>query len=138
MMKVTKWAECINRKKLTNIKYVCIIYAHIFYVKKSCGLKGEIYMLFAAIRNFFSTDSAKVGETSLNSLEEIIDCCINRQSNGFTADVILSEVSAKVKGTIFDIERAGLQHLIMSRLEEFVTNKHLYYDATTQEYFFMK
>ena len=132
------WAECINRKKLTNIKYVCIIYAHIFYVKKSCGLKGEIYMLFAAIRNFFSTDSAKVEETSLHSLGEIIDNCINRQCNGFTADVILSEVSAKVKGTIFDIERAGLQHLIMSRLEEFVTNKHLYYDATTQEYFFMK
>lgn len=95
-------------------------------------------MLFAAIRNFFSTDSAKVEETSLHSLGEIIDNCINRQCNGFTADVILSEVSAKVKGTIFDIERAGLQHLIMSRLEEFVTNKHLYYDATTQEYFFMK
>ena len=132
------WAECINRKKLTNIKYVCIIYAHIFYVKKSFGLKGEINMLFTSIRNFFSTDSAKGEETSLNSLEEIIDCCINRQSNGFTADVILSEVSAKVKGTIFDIERGGLQHLIMSRLEEFVTNKHLYYDATTQEYFFMK
>ena len=128
----------ISKPHLTNIKYVCIIYAHIFYVKKSCGLKGEIYMLFAAIRNFFSTDSAKVEETSLHSLGEIIDNCINRQCNGFTADVILSEVSAKVKGTIFDIERAGLQHLIMSRLEEFVTNKHLYYDATTQEYFFMK
>ena len=95
-------------------------------------------MLFAAIRNFFSTDRAKVGETSLNSLEEIIDCCINRQSNGFTADVILSEVSAKVKGTIFDIERAGLQHLIMSQLDEYVTKKHLYFDASSQVYFFMK
>ena len=95
-------------------------------------------MLFAAIRNFFSTDSAKVGKTSLNSLEEIIDCCINRQSNGFTADVILSEVSAKVKGTIFDIERAGLQHLIMSQLDEYVTKKHLYFDASSQVYFFMK
>ena len=95
-------------------------------------------MLFTAIRNFFSADSAKVEETSLNSLEEIIDCCINRQSNGFTADIILSEVSAKVKRTKFDIERAGLQHLIMSRLEDYVTKKHLYFDATSQVYFFKK